>query len=1036
MLTKQQYADRCLIVVGCGGEADELLCKRRLSAGGRLAHITCQGENDPRVIVDRQGQIGKSFLWQPPAFEVPVSALGKKFGALKRRRFTKTGPDAVVLRDDQTVTVYDQGGDLRHLRIFNDEGACKVEMSGQVILCPSLRLAQEMDVGVHDECLKAFGTYSFRYLLPSIVIQCALQILRLMTITYLENLATFGAAISNTVIGVLYGAMLQTGTMPVRASLFLPLATAACEVFIIAWMQHSYSWMVWPRRETTDGSDGSDGHNFDGSVVGDHFFLPAATMAMAAHALAESIRMGATFSAAAASGSYAWILSVLLTMMLNITTRLGWTRFVRFGTLKRLGWVQIAVKVSGPSSWHMLHENIKIYGGYGRFAAVLALITSRTVMHRFAVSPAFNASAGYALLAMLAAEVVEDCVVLRELLPTAPIPQEVIWRDEAFDNSTPLQLVAVERRRRSCLGTGTRSVTAPAISASSRVHPVTFDSVSMENPDATISVVSLGPHEERWRSVTSWLGQPRVLKPALPLHGLRELPFHIQLGSVGVMIEVTFGVLFVLLGPGFALGLVEDICTSGSQTVAESLFFLEHPTFLLTADQRAQAKTLRLAMAQNAGCALPWQVGEVGVQQKKFHSCGSIFTAPGQLLDWERAPEQTLAAATDQPSLLFVCNGVTGEKIPLRLVLALRVAGLKVLLEELLAIPQREMKLSYKGKVLDDRRTLLDSGVEARQCIHVSGTGKDSRPFELPIYGFKDAPEPFYVQARACDLVIHVKQEISQITGRPLNSLRLTNGGRTLANECRLCDCGIRDESCVLQIAACNGMNGSAQVATSGPQAPRAQWNSSARKHRCRGSELFLSILQTWPPGSQKRMWSQKARTILQLKEGLEDFCGVSAQQQILMHCGRHLDDHNTLEYYNFEGGECLQLMHAGARVKGGPIASRDREPTCLVLPLPPDRRSRVSRDPVCDPRLSAPQPKAAFESIRLVSQALAAFTLGMDVQKKPECEDWMQVVSQALAAHAKGMPKEGMEEPAAVSGIEPANLSQFDPKPEGKVQG
>ena len=49
-------------------------------------------------------------------------------------------------------------------------------------------------------------------------------------------------------------------------------------------------------------------------------------------------------------------------------------------------------------------------------------------------------------------------------------------------------------------------------------------------------------------------------------------------------------------------------------------------------------------------------------------------------------------------------NGVTGEKIPLRLVLALRVAGLKVLLEELLAIPQREMKLSYKGKVLDDRR--------------------------------------------------------------------------------------------------------------------------------------------------------------------------------------------------------------------------------------------------------------------------------------------------------------------------------------------
>ncbi|CAJ1421832.1 unnamed protein product, partial [Effrenium voratum] len=690
MLTKQQYADRCLIVVGCGGEADELLCKRRLSAGGRLAHITCEGENDPRVSVHQRGQLGRSFFWQPPALGVPVSALGKKIGALKRRRFTKTGPDAVALRDDQTLTIYDQGGDLRHLRVFNDEGACEVEMSGEVVHCPSLQLAQDMDVGVRDECLKAFGTYSFRYLIPSILIQCALQMLRFMAITYLEScaltdpetfwwrpilpavqflflanlvvchmfnvfltgddkvswvdrivgnlsaaifllgtmyleprlppiyvahsgvvglfisqpflhyyktMATFptrrllpslrwamcciaailGAAISNTVIGVVYGAMLQTGAMPLRASLFLPLATATCEVFTVVWVKHSYNWIVWPRRKMKD-EDGCDGNGFEGSVLGDNFFLPAATLIMAANALAESIRMAATFSVAASTGSYAWTLSVPLSMMLNVATRLGWMRFVRFGTLKRLGWVQMAVKMSGPTSWTMLHENMKIYGGYSRFAAVLALITSRAVMHGVSVNPIFNASAGYALLAMLAAEVVEDFVVLWELLPTAPIPQEVIWRDEAFDNSTPLQLVAVEHCR-SSLGTNmARSARAKPTGDSSRVHPDTFNSVCPSMPaDAMISVASLGPHQERWRSVTSWLGQPRVLNPALPLHGLRELPFHIQLGSVGVMVEVTFGVLFVLLGPGFALGLVEDSCASRGQTDAESLFFWSIP---------------------------------------------------------------------------------------------------------------------------------------------------------------------------------------------------------------------------------------------------------------------------------------------------------------------------------------------------------------------------------------------------------------------------------------------------------------------------
>ena len=35
----QRFKDVCLIFVGCGGKADEVLCKRRLQAGGRLAHF-------------------------------------------------------------------------------------------------------------------------------------------------------------------------------------------------------------------------------------------------------------------------------------------------------------------------------------------------------------------------------------------------------------------------------------------------------------------------------------------------------------------------------------------------------------------------------------------------------------------------------------------------------------------------------------------------------------------------------------------------------------------------------------------------------------------------------------------------------------------------------------------------------------------------------------------------------------------------------------------------------------------------------------
>lgn len=38
------YRDHCLIIVGDGGQADKVLAKRRLAAGGRLAHFLVQDE--------------------------------------------------------------------------------------------------------------------------------------------------------------------------------------------------------------------------------------------------------------------------------------------------------------------------------------------------------------------------------------------------------------------------------------------------------------------------------------------------------------------------------------------------------------------------------------------------------------------------------------------------------------------------------------------------------------------------------------------------------------------------------------------------------------------------------------------------------------------------------------------------------------------------------------------------------------------------------------------------------------------------------
>ena len=124
--------------------------------------------------------------------------------------------------------------------------------------------------------------------------------------------------------------------------------------------------------------------------------------------------------------------------------------------------------------------------------------------------------------------------------------------------------------------------------------------------------------------------------------------------------------------------------------------------------------------------------------------------------------------------------------------------------KKLLQIPADDMRLSYKGKVLHDRCSLLDSGVEARQFIHVSRCGRNAYKFDIPVFlGFK-ASEPFDIRVRPSDLVIEAKQQIQAITQIPASKQRLTHGGRTLANECRLCDCGVRDDSCSLQVTSVN----------------------------------------------------------------------------------------------------------------------------------------------------------------------------------------------------------------------------------------
>ena len=519
------YKDHCLIIVGDGGPSDELLARRRLLAGGRLAHflvsegqVKIRGE-EPNVI----------FAWQPfnSSEAGMASPLGRKLGQSFKTYWTKTGADCIVVPPNHTLHIYTLNGQMRHVRLVHEQGHVLMEISGEVVLEPDDEVAGTWEVGVEDPELKAFGTFSKRYVLKSLVVVLVWHVMRwtvsikfdgsaedgqdpwwrgllvvlsavflcapgvwknwaaslsgesdvdlmdkmVCTVAFLlvaiaatpahlaelsisqggltaailvgpfwqyyrtrakyperrfsscllwtaaNYLATAGLATVLLAIVVGYRFLLAA-SRPVMASFFLPVSTAVVESVMVIYTRCTYISLVVQKRP---------------EVPGDISYVPIPYMLTALHGLAECARVAAVFSGAVTTGEYAWVGSVVLTLLLNVMARCGWTRLCLFLTLKKAAGLKRALFFA-PTAFGKLHDEIKIYAGYFRFPAIFALVLSRALVYQNLSlsgpgSPVYNASAGAALLCLLVAEYLEDFIVIQQIVPMSPVLPELIDYD-------------------------------------------------------------------------------------------------------------------------------------------------------------------------------------------------------------------------------------------------------------------------------------------------------------------------------------------------------------------------------------------------------------------------------------------------------------------------------------------------------------------------------------------------------------------------------------------------------------------------------
>ncbi|CAK9102685.1 unnamed protein product [Durusdinium trenchii] len=392
--------------------------------------------------------------------------------------------------------------------------------------------------------------------------------------TFAQTCGTVGCFVIFGLIGQVYSLLLESG-QSLLASLFLPFGTALGETGMVVFTRIAYNTLVHTKKV-----------NGQGPLAGDQLYVAAPCLIFSAHAFAEACRLTATLAGAINNGGFAWVSTTCVGVALNISARLGWSRFILIQFTKMLKGGPTAMAIFAPTGWSKFHDELKIYCGYYRFVLVLALVAVRAMMYQSfqaegPLAPAFNVSAMVLIPTLMLFEILEDEIVTRELLPVNPAGAGLLKVNTAGDNADPAQLLTLEHllcvpendpwKMSELEASGKRSMMTSSLrrtssslshrsrdsdTATSRRDGADGNMGLQHEPEKT---VSLGIRESYlWARLRSWFGQSRALNSSPALHGLRELPFMVHLSFIGIVGEFTSSLLGLLIGAGYMRGLCPE----------------------------------------------------------------------------------------------------------------------------------------------------------------------------------------------------------------------------------------------------------------------------------------------------------------------------------------------------------------------------------------------------------------------------------------------------------------------------------------------
>jgi len=311
----------------------------------------------------------------------------------------------------------------------------------------------------------------------------------------------------------------------------------------------------------------------------------------------------------------------------------------------------------------------------------------------------------------------------------------------------------------------------------------------------------------------------------------------------------------------------------------------------------------------------------------RFIPVQNVVRKPHQVLDWKGTndlpPVEYLEDDSCRPIdnfspmvRLFAVDSATGERKAFSITLVAKAREVKERVSEVFAMPMSQAKLSWRGQVLADTRSLISYHIEPGECIHVirrpGATGTSSKTVSRLAAGRSSPNTPRLPTIRAGS---QPQSSADDELGR-LSSMRTSvspDSGRHL----NVPD-GVRTDTPRLVSKSLSPTGRQTLTPQGAGVTPRTPSRSRTKEAgRAAASENGVMTLGVYaiedgvrPHLARMEIKVREADRVLDVKQQIEKLCGVQVGDQRICFGGRTLANENALGVYGIRDDSArLQLV-------------------------------------------------------------------------------------------------------------------------------